>query len=162
MDCGVRALSVFTMNDSGLDAGENYRRCYELLSDRKGKMQGVSYLGSRKAYKKPGFKAVSLFLFRRMTLSEAHAKYGNCVVLSYRPSRHAVALIDGYIRDDGLDETMDSRGRKVKKRTAYCIWYVPASGKAHLWEVAKNTGLKLLLIGISLSLAIIGLIYHFA
>lgn len=161
-DCGVRALSVFTLDGSGLDAGENYKRCYELLSDRKGKMKGVSYLGSRKAYRKSGLKSVSLFLFRRMTISEAYTKYGNCIVLSHRPSRHAVALIDGHIRDDGLDETIDSRGRKVKERTVYCVWYVPDSRKAHLWEVAKNTGLNLLLIGISLSLAIICLICHFA
>ena len=136
-DCGVRALSVFTLQTSGLSSGDNYQRCLDMLSDRNGCVKGISYWSCRRAYKDAGLKAVSFPWLMLPTLSAAYARYGNCIAFSSRPSKHALAIIDGNIRDDGVDNQKRD-GRKNRERKADFVWYVSPGRREHRREIFKS------------------------
>lgn len=156
-DCGVRALSVFTLRASGLSSGDNYQRCLDMLSDRNGCIKGISSWGCRRAYKDAGLKAVSFPWLMLPTLSAAYARYGNCIAFSSRPSEHALAIIDGNIRDDGVDDQKRD-GRKNRERKAYCIWYVSPGRREYRREIFKSILRFSAWFSVPISMIIIGVV----
>ena len=99
-DCVARAMALITQRP--------YEECYRRLANAqkdagfaRSANSGVSKKVSRRVFEEAGLVKVKQGRGNKLTLSEAHARYGNCVVST---RRHVIALIDGAVHD-----TWDSR-----------------------------------------------------
>ena len=113
-DCVPRAIAIVT--------GLPYKQVYKAMADA---MKEYGYAASGNAYQqrgkkvkgqrnakdiqvdviqKLGLKKVKFEKGVRPTYSEAYAKYGNCLVFT---TKHAVALVDGKLRDTWDNRTYD-------------------------------------------------------
>ena len=127
-DCVARALSILLGGDE-----RSYKRVYAALaneSERKGGRRsargGVKNAIWQKVYKNFGLVKVSLGRGTRPTYSEAHARFGDCIVST---THHLAALKGGALRDtaDGRTYWMDINGAiSQHERKAMSIWVLEA------------------------------------
>ena len=135
-DCVVRAIAIC--------AGEDYLSVYRTMADH---MKRNGYAASGNAYatrernrKAPrrrdqltarrvqdrvleayGFMKVRLPRGERPTYTEAHHRYGDCIVGT---TKHLAALVGGVLRDtfDGRTYEWDL---ETRERKAQCVWVRP-------------------------------------
>ena len=99
-DCVARAIALITQRP--------YEECYKRLANAqkdagfaRSANNGVSKKVSRRIFEEAGLVKVKQGRGPKLTLGEAYARYGNCIVST---RRHVIALIDGAVHD-----TWDSR-----------------------------------------------------
>ena len=140
-DCAVRAIAIA--------ADADYQHVYKAMCDA---MQEHGYVASGNAYRQKrkdggkrkrgqlngkqvqqevmaqfGFRKVTLGAGERPTYTEAHARYGNCIVST---TRHVCALKGGALRDTFDGRTYDWIGshpdtgnfNEKRERKAMSVW----------------------------------------
>ena len=139
-DCVVRAIAICT--------GEDYRTVYLMMAEH---MKRNGYAASGNAYairernrKAPrrkgqiaarrvqdrvlevyGFRKVSLPAGARPTFTEAHRRYGDCIVGT---TKHVVAVVGGALRDTFDGRTYEwakprtESGVETRERKAQSVW----------------------------------------
>ena len=120
-DCVVRAYCILT--------GADYRDTYRDIADdneTRGQKRSVRS-GANPNYSYPGLGLVKVKLPKgpRPTYTEAHERYGDCIV---RTAKHVAAVVDGNLRDifDGRTYLMDDEYgvEHLHDRKAQSVWVV--------------------------------------
>ena len=141
-DCVVRAIAIC--------AREDYRAVYVTMAEhmkRNGYASGNAYATRERNRKAPrrrdqltakrvqdrvleayGFRKVRLPAGERPTFTEAHHRFGDCVVGT---TKHVAAIVDGALRDtfDGRTyewaEPWSESGVETRERKAQSVWVRP-------------------------------------
>ena len=128
-DCVVRAIAII----SGKSYRDIYRACAEANSKAKrgngvrSARNGVWKDAYEVVMKALGFEKIKLGRGGRPTFSEAHERYGNCVV---KTTRHLAAIKDGALQDifDGRTyqwSEYEEATPETRERKATSIWVLP-------------------------------------
>ena len=124
-DCTVRALAILTDRD--------YDVCYRALADvhgivrgKRSARNGVDKRAYTKVYREFGLTKVKLPPGPRPTYSEAHERYGDCIVST---AKHVCAIVSGALRDthDGriypwIGHQDGVQFNEMRERKAQSIW----------------------------------------
>lgn len=120
-DCVTRALAILT----GKPYRELYRelaRAQQSVTGTRSARNGISSKAYQKVYAAHGLTKVKLPKGPRPTYTEAHRRYGNCIVST---TRHVCALVDGKLRDifDGRTYLWDNGlYDEERERKAMSVW----------------------------------------
>lgn len=123
-DCVTRAFCILT--------GQDYRTAYRELANANAKYgrkrersarNGVNKAAYERVFKAAGLVKVKLPRGPRPTYSEAHARYGDCLVST---TRHIAAIVGGNYRDTFDDRTYKWRNEydevEIRERKAQSVW----------------------------------------
>ena len=137
-DCVVRAMAIVS--------GRPYLKVYDFVGQgmkaagfaRSGNAYTAKYKkgkGSPKAAQNKvkqafGFQKIKQPKGKKLTYSQAHEKYGNCIVSS---TRHVCAIVDGKLQD-----TFDGRGYWWVEAVKTKVEAEDCAVMSHVWNVAKQ------------------------
>ena len=132
-DCVVRAIAICT--------GEDYRAVYLTMAEHMKRNGYATRERNRKAPRRKGqiaalrvqdrvlevygFRKVRLPAGARPTFTEAHRRYGDCVVGT---TKHVAAIVDGVLRDTFDGRTYEwakprtESGVETRERKAQSVW----------------------------------------
>ena len=124
-DCTVRALAILT--------GETYRTVYldmaqanKRVEGKRSARNGVLPKVYQPVFQTYGLERVKLPKGTRPTYTEAHERYGDCIV---KTARHVSAIVDGDLRDTFDGRTYEWED-ETRERKAQSIWRIP-----YTWEM---------------------------
>ena len=123
-DCVARALAVLTER--------SYKECYTDLAQanaraggKRSARNGIRNQVYTEVFLAHGLIKISPGKGSRLTYTEAHHRYGNCIV---KTTHHLAALIDGALHDTFDGRTYEWEG-EVRERKAQSIWVVLGNDK---------------------------------
>ena len=120
-DCAVRALAIIGSRFRGELSAAAYRACYDSLFGTEEYWKNIYY--------KAGLIEVKLPPGPRPTFTEAHKRYGDCIIkIAVRPGPgHVCAVVRGALRD-----TSDWRWRdkeETEERKVGSVWVWDSEGR---------------------------------
>lgn len=124
-DCVARAAAILHRDRYRISPQKAYEEVYAIVADEQARLgkarsarNGVFTKASNRAFERLGLRKVQLPRGPRLTFSEAHAAYGDCICTT---AKHVAAVVAGALRDTFDCRTYEWEG-EVRERKAMSVW----------------------------------------